>query len=45
MAVNMELLEYNEELCEAPTLMLYRSDIYLFDIVGIHFPMHIVHNI
>jgi hypothetical protein len=30
---NMELWEYNEELCEAPFLLLDRFDIYLFDYI------------
>jgi hypothetical protein len=41
----MELSKYNKELFEVPYLMLYQFDIYLFDIVGIHFLMHIVHSI
>jgi hypothetical protein len=45
LGINMKLSEYNEELCEAPSLAFYQFDIYLFDIVGIHFIMHIVHNI
>jgi hypothetical protein len=44
-ARNMELLECNEEICEEPYLTLYQFNIYLFYIVGIHFMMHIVHNI
>ena len=39
------IIEYNEELCETPFLSLYRFDTYLFDIVGIHFLMHIFHRI